>query len=77
MSSRKVLHVVPSKKGGWDVEQEGKPMPVSHHNLKDRAIEKGREEAKKSELGQLKIHKQNGIIQTEYTYGKDPRKYKG
>jgi hypothetical protein len=28
-------------------------------------------------LSQVKVHKQDRSIQTEYTYGQDPREYKG
>lgn len=76
-NSRKVVHVVPSQKGGWDVKQEGKAAPVSHHNLKDRAVDKARSEAKSADLGQVKVHGQNGRIQTEWTYGNDPKESKG
>jgi len=43
---------------------------------KEKAIKKARVIAKKQELGQLKIHGKNGQIQTEYTYGADPMRYK-
>ena len=33
--------------------------------------------AKKGPLGQIKIHKQDGKIQTEHTYGGDPHPPKG
>lgn len=77
MSSRKVVHVVPSSKGGWDVKQERKAEPVSHHNLKDRAIDKARSEAKADGPGQVRVHGKDGKIQTEWTYGNDPRDIKG
>ncbi len=69
MSKRRVVHVVPNKKGGWDVKKQGEPNPVSHHRLKERAVESGRKVAKDSYSGQLKIHKQDGRIQAEHTYG--------
>lgn len=36
------------------------------------AVGRGKGQAKSGSLGQIKIHGQNGKIQTEYTYGKDP-----
>ena len=39
---------------------------------KEDAVRRGRELAKAQERGQLVIKKQNGRIQTEYTYGDDP-----
>ena len=75
---RTVVHVVPNKKkGGWDVEKAGGKRPSGHADKKTDAVALGKEIAKKAPLGQIKIHKQDGKIQTEYTYGDDPEKYKG
>jgi len=46
--------------------------PSAHFGKKDDAIDRGRELAKKGDLGQLKIKKQDGTFQKEYTYGDDP-----
>ena len=43
----------------------------------EEVIKKARTIVKKQELGQLKIHKKDGQIQTEYTYGANPKRYKG
>ena len=77
MSKRKVYHVTPTSGGGWDVQKQGGQRPSGHFDTKDQAIDRGRELAKAGELGQLKIHKKNGTIQNEYTYGKDPYPPKG
>jgi hypothetical protein len=75
---RNVYYVSPNKKrGGWDVQKEGAKRAQKHFDTKSPAIKLGKELAKGSELGQLKIQKQDGKIQTEYTYGKDPRETKG
>ena len=42
------------------------------HDTKAEAIARAKELAKKQALGQVIIHKQDGTIQTEHTYGKDP-----
>lgn len=76
MSKRSVYHVV-GKKGSWDVKPEKAGYSVSHHQSKDAAIDMARAIAKSSGLGQVKIHGTDGKIQTEHTYGKDPRKTKG
>lgn len=73
---RRKIHVVPNG-NKWEVKQEGKSTPISSHNLKERAIENGKSQAKNAELGQILIHGQNGKIQTEHTYGKDPKSTKG
>jgi len=44
---------------------------------KERTIEVAKQEAKMYALSQLVIFKKNGQIQTEYTYGKDPRRTPG
>lgn len=74
---RDVYHVTPSPGGGWDVKKEGGQRPSAHTGKKTDAIARGKELAKKGPLGQIKIHKQDGTIQTEHTYGQDPEKYKG
>ncbi len=79
MSKRIVVHVLPNKKGGikdWKIAKAGNKQPVAVFENKEEAIKKARTIAKKQELGQLKIHRKDGQIQTEYTYGADPKRYK-
>ena len=72
-----VYHVTPNSNGGWDVKKEGGRRPSAHADRKSDAIARGKELAKKVPLGQIKIRKQDGKIQTEYTYVKDPHPPKG
>lgn len=67
---RNVLRVVPDRQDGWKVTQ-GK-LTITRHRTKNTAVKKGRNLAKKQKPSQLVIHKQNGQIQTEYTYKDDP-----
>jgi hypothetical protein len=76
MSKRRVFHVVGSKRS-WDVKPEGTGYSVSHHDSKDAALQTAKAFAKGSGLGQVKVHGTDGKIQTEYTYGKDPKRTKG
>ena len=76
-AKRVTYHVLPRKAGGWEVKAEGSKSAASTHDRKVDAVAKGRTLAKKNELGQLIVHKQDGKIQTEYTYGADPRRTKG
>lgn len=72
--TRRVYHVTfdhPSQK--WEVKRERKETPEKRFDRKEDAIEAGKRLGKEASLGQLIIHDQRGIIQTEYTYGKDPR----
>ena len=75
--ARKTYHVVPLEKGGWAVKLEGAKNPSGRFDKKTEAIARGKELAKKPQLGALKVHKQDGKIQTEYTYGDDPKRSKG
>lgn len=75
--SRKVVHVVSDKEGGWNVKSEKTSRAAANFENKSDAIDKAKEIAKNAPLGQVKIHGLDSKIQTEYTYGKDPRKYKG
>ena len=75
---RNVVFVSPNnKRGGWDVKKQGAKRASKHFGTKKPAIQHGKNIAKSSELGQLKIQKQNGKMQTEYTYGDDPHPPKG
>lgn len=72
-STRVIYHVVPESKAGvWHVKLQRNPVAVSTHRTKDEAINAGRILARQAALGQLIVHKANGQIETEYTYGKDP-----
>lgn len=77
MAKRTVIHVVPSKKDGWDIKQEGVKTPLDHSTTKADAVKEARDIAKSGGPGQLKIHGQDGKIQTEYTYENDPFPPKG
>ena len=76
-AERAVYHVTPSPKGGWQLLKEGNARPVKKFERKVDAVAAGKILAKKPALGQIIIHKQDGKIQTEYTYGDDPRRSKG
>jgi len=76
MFKRKVFHVVPDG-DSWKVKSEGSKRAVKTFDDKKDAVDFGREIAKNQPLGQLKIHKKDGTIQEERTYGKDPYPPKG
>jgi hypothetical protein len=61
---RLVYHVVPNSSGEkWVVSQE--------------KAEFAKEHARKAPLGQVKVHKQDGNMEYESTYGEDPRRSPG
>lgn len=67
--ARKVFHVVPYGTN-WQLKHNGKVL--SDHTLKSAAIEAGRRYAIANQPSQLVIHKADGTIETEHTYGSDP-----
>lgn len=78
MPDRKVYHTTYNRnRERWENTLEGAARPSSTHKTKTEAIQRVRELAKKATLGQAKIHKKDGRFQTEWTYGKDPRRTKG
>ncbi|OPY99252.1 hypothetical protein A5906_26355 [Bradyrhizobium sacchari] len=78
MSKRQVFHSVP-KGDGWAVEQSGKV--ISNHRTQaaseSAAIKAGHRAQDNGGLGQAVLHKSNGQIREERTYGADPRNIKG
>jgi len=86
---RKVYHVVCSKlkvkkdgmathKNVWKVKLAGKSTVANGvFSKKSDAIARAKELGKKAKLGQVVVHGVDGKIQTEYTYGNDPRDIKG
>jgi hypothetical protein len=77
MAKRTVVYVSPNKKaGGWDVQTQSGGSKA-HFETKPPAIDAAKSVAKAAPLGQVKIQKENGRLQTEYTYGADPRDRKG
>ncbi|MEW6266135.1 MAG: DUF2188 domain-containing protein [Thermodesulfobacteriota bacterium] len=73
---RDVYHVVPTK-DGWGVKKEGNQRNTANTDTKKEAIDTARGLAKQGSLGQVKVHKQDGTIQNEWTYGQDPRDIRG
>jgi Uncharacterized protein conserved in bacteria (DUF2188). len=76
MTQRKKYHVVKSD-DQWKVKAEGAKRATRTFDTKAEAVAEGRERGHAAELSQLIIHKANGRIQTEHTYGKDPRDIEG
>lgn len=83
-AKRFVLRVKPyHRKGvnGWAVVRSGRKTPLSFHRMKSTAVKSARSKAKaqwhKGHKAQIVVHKRNGRIAYEHTYGLDPRRYKG
>lgn len=78
--TREVFHSVPSKTGnGWDMEHKGEV--ISRHriqaNSEKAAVKAGHKAEDAGGLGQAVLHKGNGTVREERTYGADPKKTPG
>lgn len=68
------------KRGGWQLEKAGSDRATARFEKKAEALKAGAlRSAVGKDGGSVKIHKQDGRIQSERTYpgGRDPRKSKG
>ena len=74
--NRKIYHVTPSG-DVWRVKRAGATRAASVHENKSMAVARAKALAKSASLGQVKVHRRNGEIQTEYTYGDDPSRTRG
>jgi hypothetical protein len=75
-SNRYVLHVTPNA-NGWEVKQQGSDETEWLVDDKDNAVNHARELAKANQPSQIVIHTRDGRIETEHTYGDDPRNIPG
>ncbi|WP_029582927.1 DUF2188 domain-containing protein [Bradyrhizobium sp. URHD0069] len=78
MSKRQVFHSA-AKNDAWAVVHNG--TTVSNHNTQKAAeaaaIKAGHKAENAGGLGQAVLHKSDGKIREERTYGADPRNTKG
>ena len=77
MTPRKVYHVTKGPDGEWKVKAENASRASCSHETKAEAVGRAKELANGQDTGQVIVHKQDGTIQTEYTYGQDPYPPKG
>jgi Uncharacterized protein conserved in bacteria (DUF2188) len=74
-NGRVVYHVVPDASGDkWLVSQENASYRTEHET-KEEAVQEAKRLAQDAELGQVKVHKKDGNMEYESTYGDDPRRY--
>lgn len=77
MAKRVTYHVTPRDEGEWAVKKSGAQKASEVFENKEDAVDKAKDLAKSNPCGQVIIHRKDGIIQTEHTYGKDPYPPKG
>ena len=73
---RTIYHVTPAGEE-WRVKRTGARRAASVHESKAAAVARAKQLAKRAALGQVQVHRGDGVIRTEYTYGRDPRRLPG
>jgi hypothetical protein len=74
---RKIYDVFKGQDGEWKGTLRGTNRPSVSAPTKEVAVKRTAEIAKKAPLSQVVIRKENGVIQSERTYGEDPRRFPG
>lgn len=72
MSKRYVLHVVPNNPSGWAVKEAGASRPLQTFTTKQPATDWAVARAKANQPSQVVVHRSDGTIEFEWTYGSDP-----
>lgn len=67
--ARKVYRVLPHE-GDWVVQLDG--VDLSSHRTKEPAVERARALAELARPSQVVVHRADGTVETESTYGEDP-----
>jgi hypothetical protein len=76
-TGREVYHVVPNASADrWVVSQENNEFR-REFDRKEEAVDFAKERARNASLGQVKVHKQDGNMDYESTYGEDPSRSPG
>jgi hypothetical protein len=72
-------HVVPSHKGGWDIEKPGASRKSAHYDTQAEAVDRAREILHNAGGGELNVHGRDGRIREKDTIapGNDPYPPKG
>lgn len=63
------IYEVTARDDGWAVEREGAGRPTAVEARKRDAVERAREIAHRQEPSKVVVYKQDGTVQTSYTYG--------
>ena len=74
---RKVYHVTKGDHGDWQGRLVGAARASVSAGTKAEAVSRTVELARESKPAQVVIHKETGGIQSERTYGADPRRFPG
>ena len=78
MAKRTVYHFTYDKAADdWKLMKQGAKRATRRFKTKTEGLPEAVKLVRKIEPSQLKIHKRDGKIQEERTYGDDPEKYPG
>lgn len=73
--NRTVYHVVPDASGErWVISIENDDQFRQEFRTKGEAVDAAKERARQQEPSQVKVHKADGNMEYESTYGDDPRR---
>lgn len=76
--NRTVYHVVPNHDASkWVVAREKDDEFREEYDTKKEAESAAKERARNEEPSQVKVHRSNGNMHYESTYGDDPRRSRG
>lgn len=74
-SERAVYHVVPDASAQrWVISREHNDSFREEYATKEEAVNAAKERARSEEPSQVKVHKADGNMEYESTYGADPRR---
>lgn len=77
-SNRTVYHVVPNAdQSRWVVSRENNDSFREEYDTKDEAERAAKERARSEEPSQVKVHRHDGNMDYESTYGDDPARSPG
>lgn len=76
MAQKPTHHIVPSE-NGWKVKGEGASRATSVHPTQADALAAATESARTRGQGSVVVHRPDGRIREERTFGQDPSKSKG
>lgn len=62
-------HVTPHEEEGWQVKRETADQATSRHDTKKQALEAAKDLARNKPTAHVAVHKRDGTIQQQFTYG--------
>lgn len=72
-TDRTVYHVVPNSSADeWVISRENDDNFREQHRTKEEAVNAAKERARREEPSQVKVHRSDGNMEYESTYGEDP-----